>query len=105
MSNGQQCDKCGKDVSQTWGNPKVLPPRKPQQLCFDCLDEVAPEYVNKYPGWRERERVKLQRAEQARKNFNHGDTARPGPSEDYHNRECSASPGRERAGETQKGLF
>jgi hypothetical protein len=68
MSEGQQCAKCGKEVSATWGNPKSA---KPQQVCFDCLDEVAPEYVNKYPGWRERERTKRARAEMARKNFAH----------------------------------
>ncbi len=73
MSNDQQCAKCGKEVQETFGNPKVKPPAKPEQVCFDCLDQVAPEYVNKYPGWRERERVKRQRAAQARQNFHHRD--------------------------------
>lgn len=64
MSNGQNCAKCGKEVSETFANPKA---KKPEQLCFDCLDEIAPEYVNKYPGWRER--TKRLRADLARKNF------------------------------------
>lgn len=70
MSNGQECTKCKKESGSLYGNPKAA---KPEYLCFDCLDEIAPEYVNKYPGWREREQTKRHRAELARKNFGHAE--------------------------------
>lgn len=71
MSDKQKCAKCGKESGSLYGNPKA---EKPEYVCFDCLDEIAPDYVSKYPGWRERERTKRQRAEQARRNFQHRDT-------------------------------
>lgn len=40
-----------------------------QLLCFPCLDAVNPRQVDRYPGWRERERRHEQRAAQARQNF------------------------------------
>lgn len=84
MSEAGRCAKCKKESPSLYGNPKqfdkltvpseVEGAAKPEYLCFECLDEIAPEYVNKYPGWRERERVKRQRTEIARKNFGHADT-------------------------------
>jgi hypothetical protein len=52
MNDESKCAHCGSEPSHLWENPK----RYGEFLCFNCLDKAAPAYVNKYPGWRERER-------------------------------------------------
>ena len=46
-------------------------------LCFDCL---PPEFIHRYPGWREREALAARRADQAKRNFakNGGEPMDPG---------------------------
>lgn len=71
-----QCAKCGRP-----GYPLYPDPRNHKRdLCFDCLDAECPDYVSKYPGWRERETKKGYRGqvtgdrEKAKKNLCHRDT-------------------------------
>ena len=76
MNNFDQCPKCGIEARSLYENPKpkLLVTRGKGQvqkefLCFDCLDRIAPEYVNKYPGWRERQVARRRRADLATRNF------------------------------------
>jgi hypothetical protein len=63
MSDESKCAHCGKAPGALYENPKSRQSavgsqqsEKKEFLCFDCLDKIAPKYVDKYPGWRERER-------------------------------------------------
>lgn len=55
------CDGCGKEVSGTYYDAA-----KARYVCFACL---SADEIDRYPGWREREALKLERAERARHNF------------------------------------
>ena len=52
MNDELKCANCKKTPGALYENPK----KRGQYLCFDCLDKAAPEVVDRYPGWRERER-------------------------------------------------
>lgn len=62
----ERCAKCGAGFP-LYENPK----RHGEFLCFECLDRAAPEFVSRYPGWRERENARQRKAQQARENFSH----------------------------------
>lgn len=66
MKSEDICAHCG-STPAPFENPK----RAKQFLCFDCLDRTAPKYVDRYPGWREREAAKRRQSDQGRKNFSH----------------------------------
>lgn len=55
------CYACNREVSGTYYDPA-----KAAYVCFACL---SADEIDRYPGWREREALKLERAERARQNF------------------------------------
>ena len=63
-----KCAKCGRPGFPLYENPN----RPGHFLCFSCLDAEAPQVVNRYPGWRQREAARQRRADQAKLNFGQG---------------------------------
>jgi hypothetical protein len=56
MNDELKCANCKKTPGALYENPK----KRGQYLCFDCLDKAAPEVVDRYAGWRERERKRAE---------------------------------------------
>lgn len=62
MASDIICPRCGQPVSGLYES-------KAGFLCFSCLDKEDSTIVDRYDGWRDRETLKVRRADIARKNF------------------------------------
>lgn len=74
------CPRCGKPANG------LYPSRSHGVLCFGCLDELEPEVVDRYDGWRDREIQHDKRRALAIKNF----CTSPPPEEPHQPRGASA---------------
>ena len=59
-------DSCAQCHTLAHSGLYATPTSTPRYLCFDCLDRLYPQVIDRYDGWRDREDLHAKRAKIAR---------------------------------------